>query len=993
LNIAKRYLSPGIGRVLCFFVFILAASTGSAQKYAFTHYDIQDGLLESQVNSLALDHEHRLWIATYGGACRFDGKEFISYTRQNGLPTNFVDCVFTDRDNNQWFGTQNGLVKRVNNKLVTVKLPDSLDNRRVRNIVQDGSGNIWAGIGGRLFKVTGDTVKLQWVQDTIKRHLTCVAADKSGRIYASIYQKGLYYLDHKRWQKVVDYPAAEKSFYVARILFDKSDQQKLFLQTYTSVYTVDNGKLEPFEAKAIASIALSSYLLCSTLDADGSLWIGTTIGAYSIKNHQVTHFTSINGLTDNAIADVYKDADNNLWFATQGNGLYRYEGERFVMLDRSQGMSANEVVMGISKDKKGNILLGIDGGGLMRYDGKNLSAVDLHQQDANLRRIQFLLTDSKGTLWIGTHDGLWSYDGKAAKRVRELYNYPINGIAEDASGLLWVTTPSGCFYMENGETKHVANFYRFSSSIITLGKDSVLVGTNDGVALFVNKQLVKGFKVNELRTSAVFCMIKYRDNIVFGTDDRGIFAWDRHTGWIKNYSLKDGLNSNTIYSLVTDENGVVWAGTGRGVNRLSFDTGSHIFSVTGNTNRKSLILESNQNAAFVENNKVWIGTTRGAVIYNANSKLDKPTAPHVTIQIARLVPQLGSSAGWLNSMTLNDGATLSHDQNHLAIWFRGVDLKDPDNITYRYKLKGLDSSFSAPVNNDVVDYPSLPPGSYTFEVNAISANGVLSENTAKFSFTITPAFYQTASFRVAGIAFFVLIGFIIQNYRYRLKVKRQRVLEATRREENLKIRQQTAEDFHDELGNKLTRITVLSEILGTKMDPEQSDQKKLLEQIRQNASSLYNGTKDILWALDPKSDNLYEILNHIRDFGNELFLDTAVEFEFNGIDESHNRIKLPMEYSRNLPMIFKELLNNILKHAHATRVIINLEHADRDNIQISLSDNGCGFTQNGSYKGQGINNIITRTKRIGGSIDINSEKGRGTFIGLTVKINHKVTLN
>lgn len=217
------------------------------------------------------------------------------------------------------------------------------------------------------------------------------------------------------------------------------------------------------------------------------------------------------------------------------------------------------------------------------------------------------------------------------------------------------------------------------------------------------------------------------------------------------------------------------------------------------------------------------------------------------------------------------------------------------------------------------------------------------------------------------------------------------MIEATKREESLKIRQQTAEDFHDELGNKLTRITVLSEILDTKMDNTQSDQKKLLEQIKQNAASLYNGTKDILWALDPQSDNLYEILNHIRDFGKELFLDTPVEFEFDGIDESLNSIKLPMEYSRNIPMIFKELLNNILKHSRATKVKINLDEIHKNGILLTLIDNGCGFDENEIHKGQGINNIITRTKRINGSINIDSKKGEGTVVGLKILIKPIVT--
>jgi signal transduction histidine kinase len=98
-----------------------------------------------------------------------------------------------------------------------------------------------------------------------------------------------------------------------------------------------------------------------------------------------------------------------------------------------------------------------------------------------------------------------------------------------------------------------------------------------------------------------------------------------------------------------------------------------------------------------------------------------------------------------------------------------------------------------------------------------------------------------------------------------------------------------------------------------------------------------------------------------------------------------------MEYSRNIPMIFKELLNNILKHAHATRVILNLDDVQKDEMHLTLKDNGCGFSMNGSPKGQGINNIVTRTRRIGGEINISSEKGHGTLVDLKIRINNAIT--
>jgi signal transduction histidine kinase len=210
-----------------------------------------------------------------------------------------------------------------------------------------------------------------------------------------------------------------------------------------------------------------------------------------------------------------------------------------------------------------------------------------------------------------------------------------------------------------------------------------------------------------------------------------------------------------------------------------------------------------------------------------------------------------------------------------------------------------------------------------------------------------------------------------------------------KREEKLKIRQQTAEDFHDDLGNKLTRITVLSDILDAKMDPDKAEQKKLVSQIKQNAAALYNGTRDILWAMDPKSDNLYEVLNHVKETGIEIFEDTQVQFAFEGISDEQKGIKLPMEYSRNITMIFKELLNNVLKHADARHVKIEFTYPEKDRAKIKITDDGIGFDTGATKRGHGLNNVKARAKRIGGELNSESVKGQGTTIGLTFRINKK----
>jgi len=977
-------------RLFCALFFVLFCHLSSfAQKYTFSHYDIEDGLIESQVNNLALDQEHRLWMATFGGACRFDGKDFTSYTRQNGMPTNFINNVFVDKDNTVWFGTQSGLMKLVNKKLMAYPVAVKLKNNRVRSIVQDGAGTIWFIINNRLFKVSGNAGKEGIIQDTIKEPLLCLAVDQGGRLYASVHQKGVYYRDKGKWISLVSYPKNNRNFFVTKMQFDRTDKSRLLLLSFNGIYSVKDGVLKPYQSQLVKG--LKEPFLSMAQDSAANLWIGTNNGAYcfDLKKQKSTHFVAVNGLSDNAITDIYNDADNNLWLASQGNGLYKYEGDRYVIFDRTQGLPDNEVIWGIAKDRNNHILLGINGAGLFQYDGKKLTSVKLPKDHPDLKNVQCLYTDKNGLIWIGTdHAGLWTYDKGHFQMIKGSDYYAINGITQDSNGQIWITAPSGCFYLENNTLERLDEFSNFSSSIVNAGKDSIIAGTQDGVILAVNKKIVKNFKLDAVRSSTVFSMLNYKGMLIIGTDDRGIFVWNKATGNVKNYSTRDGLSSNTIYSLVTDDHDVIWAGTGRGANRFLFDEKSKTFTVKGNGSSKNPILESNQNAILYNDGKVWIGTTKGVVVYNTNIVPSEKTPPYIVIQSVKLMPQSGEKQ---SSTTMSNGAKLSFSNRHLSIAFLGINLKDPANVSYRYKLRGLDTSYSLPVKNNVVDYPSLPAGNYTFEVKAIGMGGVPSVNTASFSFSITPPFYQTGTFRFLAIIFFVLIGVSIHSYRHQVKISRQRIIEATKREESLKIRQQTAEDFHDELGNKLTRITVLSEILGTRMDNGQSDQKKLLEQIKQNAASLYNGTKDILWALDPQSDNLYEVLNHIRDFGKELFLDTPVEFEFSGIDESLNGIKLPMEYSRNIPMIFKELLNNILKHSHATRVTISLDEIHKNGIRLTLADNGCGFDENEIRKGQGINNIITRTKRINGSININSEKGKGTMVDLKILIKPVVT--
>ena len=959
---------------------LMSMSTCFAQKYTFSQYGIADGLIQSQVNTIRQDNDHSLWIGTYGGVSHYDGTEYTSYTRANGLPNDFIYTIFIGKNNVKWLGTENGIATINNGKTLIYQLPADILRASVTDIKQDYAGTTWFLMGNQLYKINRAKIERIIIQDKVKEQISCLATDKNGKIYAWVYKKGLYTLAGNKWTNVI--PFTDLTVIIRKMVFEADG--KLCLMSDDKIYYANGSTLDEYKSELTKNI--HTRLLTMERDAEGVLWLGTNTGAYAIKNDQLIHFGANNGFTDKAVPDIYCDADKNLWFATQGNGVYKFEGDSFVTYSKPQGLTDDYIIFGIAKDKSDNIILGLDGGGLIKFNGAEFSSIPIPQDKPLLNRIQCLFTDSNGDLLIGTElDGVWRYNKNSFSLLTGSERLSINGISKSNDGTIYIATPFGCSYVgTDGKLIRVDGSTAFAFSVLPVGQDSVFIGTHDGLSLAVNKKITGSFKLGAVRNLAVICLIKYGRYLILGTDDNGVYIWDKLSGKVKNFNTHSGLNSNAVYSLATDEHGTVWVGNGRGVNKLLYNSQKDSFELSRSRNSQEPVFESAQNGTLYYNHKIYMATDKGMIVYNTAVSPASNVRPHVIIKSVKL---LTADDGASASTVLTNGASLSHSSNHLNISFTGIYLKDPKSVYYKYKLEGLDTAFSAAVRNNTLDYPALPAGDYTFRVKAYTAAGLESANTAAFSFTIAAPFYQTWLFRIAGVVFLVIVGIGIQTYRHSIKNKRLAIIENIRREENIKVRQEAAEDFHDDLGNKLTRISVLSDMLFTKLDPEKSDQKKLLEQIKQNALALYTGTKDILWAMDSQSDNLYEVINYVREFGIDLYIDTPVKFEMIGLEQSLSQVKLPIKFNRNIILIFKELLNNALKHAGASQVTMDITLPKKNELAIVLTDDGKGFDTAASRKGQGVNNIVTRAKRIGGTVDIKSAEGAGTAVRLVFKLN------
>ena len=972
-------------------LFILFSSviTGYAQKYSFRNYHIEDGLVQSQANAFCQDKNKYVWIATLGGVSCFDGEQFTNYTRNNGLINNVVNSLLCDKKGNVWMGTQTGLSCFNGKDFVNYVFNQSNGQNSVRAIAEDEQGKIWVTAGFHLYTIENNKVVSVTIGSDFKNDsISSIHCDAKGMLHIAVFKKGIYIHKNGSWLKKIVLPLSQPNLFINEIVFSKKYKNRVYLLNRRSILQAENDTAYSIDSKFGKKI--TETFTSIEEDAEGSLWIGCNKGAYCYDGSVMKQYSLQNGLTDNLVQKVFKDNENNLWFASDGNGIFKYVGNKYVVFDESQGLK-NSVIMGFATDKKENIWMATYGSGLIQYDGKSILPIQGMPASLYTQRINCVFSDSKKNIWIGTSGGgLWKFDGTSyidlsaskASRVSS-----VNEIIEDRAGLIWIVGPGGCYYYD--EILHpISSLKRPITCIYETGQDSLLVGTQEGLFLLRNKRDVSKIKLEAISSASIMSVRKQGNIVYIGTSDRGLIIWEIQKGTTVNYTVNDGLNSDYVYSLFVDGN-TIWLGTGRGINRFTYQSNNTTPAIS---NFGKLVVECNQNAVWKDKDGyIWFGTVKGAI--RCNPFLNDIIYPsHIVLRSVKLftgeleTKNKASNPSYYSNIV--PGSVLNHNQNHLTFEYKGVSLSDPGAISYQYRLEGSDNSFSAPSRSSFVVYPSLPPGKYVFKVRAIFPDKTVSDNVAEFSFEILAPFYTTTLFKISLILLFVLLGVLIQAYRTKIKESRKRKLDELRMEEQMKVRQKTSEDFHDEMGNKLTRISVLSDILETQMLGEQQEQKKLIAQIKENVAALYAGTKDILWSLQPESDNLYEILNRIKDFGIELFQETNISFSVNGIDEVYNGVRLPIDYSRNILMIFKESLNNSLKHAHPKNLHIDIKKLENGELSIKLTDDGNGFDINTFKKGNGINNIHIRAKRINALLDVDTEQGKGVAITLRIKLVH-----
>jgi signal transduction histidine kinase len=158
-----------------------------------------------------------------------------------------------------------------------------------------------------------------------------------------------------------------------------------------------------------------------------------------------------------------------------------------------------------------------------------------------------------------------------------------------------------------------------------------------------------------------------------------------------------------------------------------------------------------------------------------------------------------------------------------------------------------------------------------------------------------------------------------------------------------------------------------------------------LQKIKKQTAGLSAGIRDLIWTLDPESDNLFDCAVRLQEFGESLFDGTETAFSCAGLSDRHRSVTLAPNQRKHLLLLFKEAMNNALKYAEASQCTLSVS-VEQELLTISLSDDGKGFDPAAQASGYGLGNMGARAEKIGGKLIIESRPGWGTTVSLRMQM-------
>ena len=1000
----KRKRAHAVIALCLSFGLLRAASVISAQQLSIRHYDVSDGLAHSHVSAVHQDRKGYLWLATWEGLSRFDGYRFTNYGERDGLGDPIINAITEDRQGHLWVGTNGGGVARLiddppstqsatvagtKQKFVSFRIADSPGSNRVNSLLFDSHDDLWCATDSGLYRAQNQNSSLRFEAIVQATDISVVFEDHVGRVWCGTRTEVIEIIQ----DQVIKYGASDDvaQHDVKSVIEDHAG--RLLIANERSVCEFiappqanDRGRFQRLPLSFKPDEGIDTMLS----DSAGALWIGTLKSLIKYWDGIETRYTNAQGLADNAIASLAEDRDGNLWIGTFGGGVCKLSNELIVSFTKSEGLP-NQNIQKVFEDRQGKIYASIENGGLVKIVEGKVGPIKESQVPPFNNFNERILQDQRGDWWIGTNIGLYRFRGPElqlgnGKKFTAADGFPetsiMGGLYQDPTGKLWISPRGeGLFHFDQAQPGR-AVFARIPSSAIEPFRGVLRMINDRSGTLWLGTHLLLGKLVNDRvvmqqpteglpETDPRFFFLDSRGWLWIGLRYKGVSVTknpEAQTPQFINYSTANGLSSDSVWAIAEDDLGRMYFGTGKGLDQLDLVSGRIRQFNTNDGLASEVINYCMKDRA----GNIWVATTLG--LSKFNPRAERTTNVAAPIYLSRVQIAGEDLALPDNGARRVAQVDLSASRNNLRIEYVALSFQGENELRYQYKLEGVDKDWSSPTEARSINYARLAPGSYQFMVQAIKQNGVVSAP-ALFEFRIMPPIWQRWWFLMLTALSVALIIYAV--YRQRLA----RLIELER------VRTRIATDLHDDIGANLSLIAMLSEVARSQLQHDDSRSKEWFSTIATTSRDTVDAMSDIVWAVNPKRDHLRDLTRRMRRFADDIFAARNIEFQFR-VPELDRDIRLGADLRREVFLIFKESINNIVRHSGCAASSVDLQVEDGW-LVLTLIDDGKGIDEYRIGEGTGLGSMRQRAEKLGGSFEVSSPDADGTIVTLKVPLDHR----
>jgi ligand-binding sensor domain-containing protein/signal transduction histidine kinase len=975
-----------------FFILLsLACGELLGQQYSLRQYMVMDGLPQSQVNMVLEDANGYLWIATHGGGlARFDGREFKVYTTRDGLLNNIIHYLKLDSKQNLWIVHPRGLTRFDGHEFKKFQQPET-PARRIRRVFEFRDSIYLTNNQGMLGKIKGDSV-YYWNKPVKENRMILYTHKLPSNDICLYLNDSTFLIRTEREDFTIPH---HKKF--GRLLNIFNQDKDVLLKTDEGFFALDylNRSIEK------RKLDISNHILF--FDSKNQVY-WTRSGDDLLKESftdGIHHIDTV--LREISITQIFPDSEGNTWFGSSGKGLFKYFIQDF---DRCASKKLDGV-MAMQKDSKGAFWIGSTYKGLWKMDKGKIKHYDF--SDLNENGVNTIRISPTDEVWVGVYGGLGKYNRekdnfKWYSRKDGLPSPYINQLDFDTKGNVWyATNGGGAGFFDGKNFTNYSSEQGLNSKNITSIRFSpyhqmLFLGGENGVNTVRNGE-ISSIHFPEFENTSILSINIYKEKwLLLGSGGAGVIVYNPQTGNKNIIDTQNGLPSDFVYFVAADQEDRIWIGTEKGISKIKLSDNLEIEENLHFGYDNGLAgLETNQNAYYLGNEK-YFGLIDGIYQYNdlrgAGWKSFDLHLTNVEIFNGQYKSQdyAHSFDGFFKIPTK---LSLPSDKNHITFSFNRVDKRYPKSVRFQYFLENYDKTWSVSSTNGQVTYGNLPPGEYVFKVKATNNKGSWDKSPLTYSFVVRTPFYQTAAFQMAVVGLAAMATGLVLYFRVRRKIAKVIEVQQIRQQEQDSLRKEIARDFHDEMGNQLTRIINYISLMklngnghtnGNGNGNGHNTGHELYNKVEESAKYLYTGTRDFIWSIDPVNDELSKLFIHIRDFGEKLF--TEKEINFRAFNEVKDKITVPYGFSREANLIFKEAMTNSFNHSKAKNVSFTLK-PEGDQFIMELQDDGGGFVVSAIEKLNGIKNMRSRADRVQADVRITSTPGTGTLISLLFTTKRK----